>query len=782
MYFRKNSGNGTFDPIISSNGATSLTGSPVPFLKDVNNDFLPDRISFGSNTPTGRVRISYNAEDFQFNAPVTIPVNMPNTLTSFGGMAEFSDLNLDGLTDYVYYIVSNNNEGIYFQYNNGLLFEQQNLAFHHTFSNPNQPFLVRDLTNDGSPDFITWQPAVTSSGQLPATRQPGKLIFRPSSLIPNLSISGRIFYDENENGIYDGVDEPMPYEPIAIASMEARSFSSTDGTFSFIPTEYGSYNISHFLDSDLWELTTGEDVILAQLDEDNQILSDLNFGFKPATVTDKYHIDITSGVQRCGESTQYQAFVRNTGTTTEALKMTIQLDPSTTFLSSLPVPSSINGNLIEYDLESLKFFHFHQISVIVQMPAEESNLNHTMTLTNADNTVLESEIFSESTTCSGTENSVSESVGWLEENLFLVDTSLVYTLRLQNEGDAADFMNLVNNLSYYANISSFELLSFSHLPELKIKPGKVLNAKYADQNFPGMSSDFHGSEAMLKFKLKVEQNTPVTSLVTYTGAVQFGDNLPNAFEPISNKVYTCNGLAEFTTTVNYTDCDAGMFDVTFLATQPFIENYEWSFDGNIVSSLVSAEGADWLPEVHEISLNVSNALCASVSSNSTMNALGNYTFGIGFDGSYLFTVPNQVEYRWFIGNALITVTSNNFILPVTTGTGIYKVRVKSYEDATCLFWSGDFLYDPTSTNNANTAGVLVYPNPVKDLLTIDAGQSPHQFTTFELVNGLGQVCVSTTITSESMQLDTRTINAGLYTLLLTATDGAVYRSKVLVAR
>jgi hypothetical protein len=755
---------------------------PSTYLEDLNGDELPEIISFGLNP--GYTAPVYYFKNLEGSFESSVYSNYfdlvePNTeYPDFNGFAEIEDINNDGLPDMFYYQTSQNTTGLFHNINaSNFTLEPPQLSFSTTFSNSDQSFIVADLTNDGLPDFITYQNSVNSVGTIPIF-QPGKLIFRPSSLNPENEISGRLFVDENENGVFDGNDEPITYEAVTINGDQGLDFSYTDGSYLWSELNDGTYTVEHSINPDLWELTTENESFQFELGNGVNTINGADFGFKPTISADGYEIDFVTGVQRCDNNTiQHFVFIRNVGTTSEPLKLTLQSPLPASFQSSIPAPTEV-GSILLYDLEPIKPFHHAIISVKYWYTLLSDGIEYpgNLILKKTDGTVLAEKAFTVKKQCTGTANRITESVGYLDENLFLVDTSLVYTIRAQNIGEAnAQFAKIRDYLSYHTDLSSFELVSFSHFPKIGISQNLHILSSYENTTFPGTMNDWSASEILLKYKIKVKTTTPVGTIVSNNGNVRFGESMPVALPVATNTLYSCDGIEDFSLST-LSDCEASIAVVAASSTQPYIQNYEWYLNETFITSDSLFTATLTEPGNFTFTLNVSNALCSGIQTTS-YHHFQQFSFGIEFDGTHLNTVPGGSLYTWYLNDVAVLLTSTNSMQPV--GYGLYKVKIKIPGD--CSYMSTTFNYGPTFTSNADGTEPAIFPNPVADYFTISISESA-LFTSVTLINSLGQVCSSQPYTGSKTQIDVRNLTPGIYSLILTGENGTVGRAKVMVAR
>lgn len=79
----------------------------------------------------------------------------------------------------------------------------------------------------------------------------------------------------------------------------------------------------------------------------------------------------------------------------------------------------------------------------------------------------------------------------------------------------------------------------------------------------------------------------------------------------------------------------------------------------------------------------------------------------------------------------------------------------------------------------STGSILIYPNPVKDVLTV---QSSNEFSKVELMNVTGQVLLSEDMRTNTYQLNLSSVAKGIYFVNIYQNDKIISRNKVVVAK
>jgi hypothetical protein len=107
------------------------------------------------------------------------------------------------------------------------------------------------------------------------------LLARPIPPVPTAStISGRVYYDRNGNGVFDGDDFPISTAGVRIASGDWSAFttSAADGSYSFPGLTEGTYTVSLVVGPE-WAFTTPSTVAgVGVTGQPESSRSDVDFG------------------------------------------------------------------------------------------------------------------------------------------------------------------------------------------------------------------------------------------------------------------------------------------------------------------------------------------------------------------------------------------------------------------------------------------------------------------------------------------------------------------------
>ncbi len=229
--------------------------------------------------------------------------------------------------------------------------------------------------------------------------------------------------------------------------------------------------------------------------------------------------------------------------------------------------------------------------------------------------------------------------------------------------------------------------------------------------------------------------------------------------------------------------------------------YKWVFDTFDSTYVIKPTYTFPKPGRYKVCLSVTNAAGCFSKTCALLKMNCNAKFTKSTDTSQKFKIllinnsTNSISttYEWYFGDGGSS-TSRNPTHKYNT-FGKFKVCL-TVNDSGCsstfcdtigldstgkLLKKGGFelviLDKGLSVENKNRGGdFTVYPNPVESKVTIDLSKSFGIYDKLELINAVGQPCLIQAIESGNrvIELDLRTINPGLYILVLRNSEGFCY--------
>ncbi|MEP7264695.1 MAG: T9SS type A sorting domain-containing protein [Bacteroidota bacterium] len=225
------------------------------------------------------------------------------------------------------------------------------------------------------------------------------------------------------------------------------------------------------------------------------------------------------------------------------------------FINQLPgaLTPSVNGDTLIYSIVDFGTVDFNSgfgIKVLVDSTAQQ--LQHVcfevwVTPTIGDNDSANNHL----TQCFNVVNSYDPNDK--EANPEYIEDSngewLTYTIRFQNTGNApARNIYILDTLSQFVDVSSFQLLNYSHEPLIQIMGSKI-RFNFANINLPDSTSNEPGSHGYIQYKVKSKPGLAINTSIENIAFIYFDFNAPVVTNTATSIVH-CAGNVIINTTQN----------------------------------------------------------------------------------------------------------------------------------------------------------------------------------------------------------------------------------------
>jgi len=117
------------------------------------------------------------------------------------------------------------------------------------------------------------------------------------------------------------------------------------------------------------------------------------------------------------------------------------------------------------------------------------------------------------------------------------DQELLYTIRFQNTGNyPAEFVRLKDTIEVDLDISTIEVLSYSHPCEWQVRDGRILDVYFPNINLPDSTVSEELSQGYVTFKMKADEEITIGSSLENTASIYFDYNPPIVTETVVSKI------------------------------------------------------------------------------------------------------------------------------------------------------------------------------------------------------------------------------------------------------
>lgn len=452
-----------------------------------------------------------------------------------GNVFFFTNSNLSGFT-----VGDQINQTLYFG-------DGQSYSFPtYTVSNPSQytnnPAITHNYTATGTYNAYM---VVTGPGVSPYTTPPDPVVI--NGLVCGTA-SGTLYNDLNNNCIKDP-GEQLAYHLVRVelgGNIIGTDNADVNGNYTvnfpyapgntYVVKKSFSYNLPCY---GVLCPNTINYAVTAQ----NSV--NLDFGVGPLN-NNMYDLNTAIGVGpgqfNAGTNKSFKIYYGNMGCVAANSILTVTLDPSINFISSVPAPNSVSGNVLTYNLNSLvpQYYYNQHIAINSFIPMVNSN---SVPFVIGDSVHLSSSIagvggtefdpidnfrqrwFVIGTAYDPNEKDVSPKGQGAAGNVGF-GTEFTYDVHFQNTGNApAQNVVVTDTLDTDLDENSVDVLFHSH-HMLFTKTGNALRFEFPTIMLPDSLSDPKGSMGMLTFRVKHKTGLPNQTQIHNKASIYFDVNQP----------------------------------------------------------------------------------------------------------------------------------------------------------------------------------------------------------------------------------------------------------------
>jgi len=396
------------------------------------------------------------------------------------------------------------------------------------YSIPNSSFLVLDSINSqlvfqipigATPDVYNL--IVTISNKSYYLQNALTITAAPSLL------SGICYYDSNNNGAYDSGEPPIANARLSLSPESSYSFSNYAGDFVF-GSEIGSHVLS-YSPTPLGNLTLTTAPSYTFTNTGNQ--TGFDFGFRSSLPDYTCTVSFNPGTLRCLQNVTSTLVYTNTSNAICQGQVYLIHSSNTTFNSSNPMASSINGDTIFWDFSGLQPMATSAISVSLTNPAAGNSVSFKGGIRVNDQfgtqQFEDTTFYSRTVLCSFDPN---DKAAFPEgENDIMHYTlnyePLEYLIRFQNTGnDTAFTVYLRDTIDAAFDLNTLEVLASSHSVQTEVDSNRAIVFMFENILLADSIVDEPNSHGFVRYRISPLAGIPDPTVVENTAYIYFDLN------------------------------------------------------------------------------------------------------------------------------------------------------------------------------------------------------------------------------------------------------------------
>lgn len=396
--------------------------------------------------------------------------------------------------------------------------------------------------------------------------------------LPELTISGHIFLDANQNGVFDNDEQVLPYFPYYMNNNAISSFSDQNGAYSAY-CEYDSNTVSFSVDPGLWIITTPSSYTTVLDDNQTESLNN-DFGIYPSS---NPQIILNGSVSNsntwCVFNDVQTITVSNDGNTIESGYIIYTYDPACTLVSSNPEPYLVDGNNLYFSFDNLFYSSSVSYAVTLDMPdnaaGEQLNFSVETFYYEGETAIpLGTDPLMTTVVCSYDPNDKREFNGVGEMGLIAPNTSLDYVIRFQNTGNAPALdVVIADQLPATLDFTSMQPVASSHPFVATITMEGLATFNFDNIMLPDSTTDFEGSIGFIHFRIDQDADLPIGTVIHNNASIYFDMNEPIVTNSTTNTIMICTGEP-----LNLT------FEDNQITINDLVNDVQWYLDGELMTN------------------------------------------------------------------------------------------------------------------------------------------------------------------------------------------------------
>ncbi|MBK8244017.1 MAG: T9SS type A sorting domain-containing protein [Saprospiraceae bacterium] len=343
--------------------------------------------------------------------------------------------------------------------------------------------------------------------------------------------SGKVYIDENNNGIYDALDTPILNRTIHSLPRDVYISSKSFGYFIKLDTQTTNTLSIDAFDQNLWNIDPIIHTIATT--SPSYLSNSYDFRFSSKNITDLELAGTIKGRLRPGNILKIKMQINNLGSTKPSPYTVKLVAPQNwTYESGTPVKDTIiQDTIIWFFNQEIPYFGIRSIEAEFKIPqntplGDSFNIFGIVETLNDINTINNSINLQGVIVNSHDPNYKTVNANTLPLN-YPNNQELIYTIHFQNTGnDSAYHVMLVDTLSPFLNPGTIRIINSSHTNEFTLLGNNILSISFPDIALVDSLHNFDASSGFIQFAIKPLPGLPVGTFIQNTASIYFDQNSP----------------------------------------------------------------------------------------------------------------------------------------------------------------------------------------------------------------------------------------------------------------
>jgi len=398
----------------------------------------------------------------------------------------------------------------------------------------------------------------------------------------NYLLAGLIFYDENENGVLDNGEQPIPYQTGSIQPANQSFVSDANGMFQVVVEGQQSVTVE-VSENDSYPFNTTPVSITIQSGFQNT--QNLAFGLSnelPSFEVD-VHVYSFGSTYPCDDWVTHNLCVRNSGTLPVDIVLEWSIDPLFQDFETDLEPDSVVDDVYYYSFSNVQPWEIVCTDFHILTPTVDE-IGAFLTTSLLATSYLEGEEMATGQDLTELELACAYDpndkqvfpLGYSENHYIAQDEVLEYLVRFQNTGNApATDIHVLDTLDLNLDISKFELLANSHSVQAIIDQNtRVVDFYFENIMLPDSVNNEPESHGFVSFQIEMLDDLPLLTEINNTAGIYFDNNPPIITNTTWSTIYDCSlfeaSFAQEGSTLVASEGDA----------------YQWYVDGLVIEGAI----------------------------------------------------------------------------------------------------------------------------------------------------------------------------------------------------